>query len=365
MRRIKIEDSEPGMIIARSIFSSDGRVLLNSGVVLSDSLILRMLNLGIGSIYVQDPYFEDIAEPQDVVSEQTRLLTIQAVKQTFDDLEQERRLNTRVVHTLVNRLLDEILANQQVLISLSDIRRYDDYTFAHSVNVCILALMTGITMQYHDVKLKELGIGALLHDIGKVYIDPNILNKADELSHEEYQEVKKHSEYGFEILRQYADIPLLSKHIAYQHHERFDGNGYPRGLCGEEIHEYARIVAAADVYDALMADRPYRACYTINQAITILKRMSCINLDPRCTTALIANIAVYPIGTIVELNTESVGIVVDVNRESPTRPVVRIIYDRKEQHFIRSHEVDLTRMSTIIIIRTLSEEEFSQLIKKG
>lgn len=365
MKRVKVDELESGMVVARSIFSSDGRILLHAGVLLNQTYISRLKSINIGSVYVEDSLFPDMVQPQEPVSEETRVLTISAVKQTFEQLEKERKLNTRLVHRVVNNLLDEILTNQQVLIGLSDIRRYDDYTFGHSVNVCVLSIMSGITMHYNDIKLKELGIGALLHDIGKVYIDPDILNKTGELTREEYEEKKKHSEYGFEVLRQYPDIPLLSAHVAFQHHERYDGHGYPRKLAGDEIHEYSRIVAVADVYDALLADRPYRSSYSINQAITILKRMAGIHLDPECTTALISNIAVYPIGTIVELNTGSIGIVVDINKKWPTRPVVRIVYDRQKRRFLPAHEIDLTKMSTIIITRTLSEGELSQLLKKN
>jgi HD-GYP domain-containing protein (c-di-GMP phosphodiesterase class II) len=221
--------------------------------------------------------------------------------------------------------------------------------------------MCGISLSYHDLKLKELGIGALLHDIGKTKIDISILNKEEDLTREEFIEIKKHSEYGFNILRQYPDVSLLSAHIAFQHHERWDGKGYPRQLDGDKILEYARIVAVADVYDALLADRPYRPSYSVSQAITILQRMSGIYLDPECVTALIANIAIYPIGSIVELNSGDIGIVVDNNKETPNRPILKIVYDTKNQRMIRPHEVDLSKLSTVVIRKTLTEEDIACL----
>ena len=157
---------------------------------------------------------------------------------------------------MVDQIIDELLADLSVLVNLTDIRTFDDYTFASLSNVSVLAIMTGITMGYNDLQLKELGVGAILHDLGKIRIDKSILSKTGELSKEEYEEVKRHPVYGFEILRQYQDVSLLSANVAFQHHERWDGSGYPRGLSGENILEYARIVAACDVYDALLADRP-------------------------------------------------------------------------------------------------------------
>ena len=364
MRRINIEDLKTEMQVGRNILGSEGRILLNSGVVLTDSYIMRLRALGIASVYIKDEFFGEVEVPE-VVSEQTRMETVRIIRDNFTLLEQGHKINVRMMKNTVNTLIDELLENSHVLLNLTDIRGFDDYTFAHSVNVCILSLMTGITMRYYDAKLRELAMGAILHDIGKIQLDKNLLNKPDDLNHEEYNELKKHAEKGFEILRKYDDISLLSAHIAFQHHERWNGKGYPRRLAGTDIHEYSRIVAVADVYDALLADRPYRPAYTANQAIGILKQMSGTDLDPECTKALIANIAIYPIGTIVELNTGVVGMVVDVNKEMPTRPVVRVVYNRNSERLYHSHEVDLSKMSTIIIIKSLNDHEIAELSKSN
>ncbi|MDD2586220.1 MAG: HD-GYP domain-containing protein [Syntrophomonadaceae bacterium] len=360
MRRIYVNKLKPGMIVARSVFNSEGRVLLQDGIVLNKIFINRLQELGISSIYINDEIFGEIEVP-DIVSEETRRATVRLIKENFVHLEQDRKLNIRAVRKMVDTIIDELISNMNVLISLSDIRAFDDYTFAHSVNVCILSIMTGITAGYNDLQLKELGIGALLHDIGKINIDKAILNKPGELNKEEFAEVKRHTVYGFNILRQYDDVPLLSAHVALQHHERWDGNGYPRQLAGENIHEYARIVAVADVYDALLADRPYRSSYSVTQTLIILKRMCDIYLDSRFVTALISNIAIYPIGSIVQLNTGNIGIVVDVNKQQPTRPVIKIVYDSNSRRLCHPHEVDLTKLPTIVVSRSLSEEDIEDL----
>lgn len=360
MRRINVRSLKSGMVVARAIFSSDGRILLHSGIVLSDSYIKRLEELGIDAIYVKDEILGDL-EYRDVVADETRINAIRTVRENFNQLEKNHSLNIRAVKVAVSTIIDELLANRDILFSLSDIRAFDDYTYAHSVNVCILAIMTGVTMGYHRTQLNELGIGALLHDIGKMRINLKILNKPGDLTREEFTEIKRHPEFGFKILRDYQDLSLLSTHVAYQHHERWDGQGYPRNLTGENILEYARIVAVADVYDALLANRPYRPAYSINQSLNILKRMSGIYLDPACVTALIGNIAVYPIGTVVELNTGDIGIVVDTNREYPTRPIVRVLFNSWGQRIADEHEVDLSKLSTIIVVKTLNEDEIDRL----
>jgi len=364
VKRIRLEDLEANMQVGRSIYNSDGRVLLSAGAVLTETYIARLRDLGIPSLYIREDDFAAIIEAPELISEKTRIETVKIVKDSFKQMEEEHKINIRLVQTVVNNLIEELLNNNDLLVSLTDIRSFDDYTFGHSVNVCILSLMTGITMRYHDTKLKELGMGALLHDIGKLAIDKSLLNKNDDLNREEYLEIKRHTEYGFNLLRNQEGLSLFSAHIALQHHERWDGKGYPRGIAGDDIHEYARIVAVADVYDALLADRPYRSAYTVNQALTIMKRMAGIHLDPYCLTALIANIAVYPIGSLVQLNNGSIGIVVDVNKESPTRPVVKIVYDPSNRRLYHAHEVDLSKLSTILIIRSLSEEDFAELLAR-
>lgn len=352
------------MQVARTIYDADGTVLLTAGMVLNEYFIRRLGELGVASAYIKDDTFNSLDYVPDVIAEQTRLETVKAVKDNFQALAVNRRINTRLMKKAVDKILDDLLSSRDVLVNLTDIRTYDDYTFAHSVNVCVLSLMTGITLGMHELKLRDIGVGALLHDIGKIRVDRELLNKPGELTPAEYAEIQKHTTYGFDILRSYDDISLLSAHIAFQHHERWDGKGYPRALLRDDIHEYARIVAVADVYDALLADRPYRAAYSVNQAVAILTRMSDIYFEPRALSALVSNIAVYPVGSVVCLNTGETGMVVDVNRSAPTRPVVRVIFDRHRRRLKTPHEVDLARLSTIYIARVLTEQDILR-IKTG
>jgi len=362
LKRILVKDLKPGMVVGRAIFSSDGRVLLHSGMVLTDAYIEGLARLGVNSVYIRDEIFGGF-EIQDVISEETRVYTVKVMRDSFLRLEKNHSLNIRMVKDTVDSIIDELFLNHNLLLNLSDIRTYDDYTFAHSVNVSILSIMAGMTMGYDRMRLNELGLGALLHDIGKIRISTDVLNKPGDLTREEFMEIKQHPQYGFDILRNYNDVSLLSSHIAFQHHERWDGQGYPRSLAGKEIHEYARIVAVADVYDALLADRPYRPSYSLNQTLTIIKRMSGIYLDPTCVTALVANVAVYPIGTVVELSTGDIGMVVDVNRESPARPVIRIVFNSRKIRLSTIREIDLSKLTTVLIIRTLGDNEIQNLME--
>lgn len=361
MRRIKIKQLKPDMVLARSVYYGNAHVLAQAGMVLTHDTIKRLDELGIASVYIREQYVPDTLEPEDVISEKVRVETIEMVKASFDNLQDHLKLDLNRVMNIVNSIIDELLTNDEILIQLADIRSFDDYLFAHSVNVCVLSIMTGITAHFDRAKLTELGVGALLHDIGKTRVDSDILNKPDDLTRQEFDEVKRHTNYGFEMLRNYADLSLLSAHIAFQHHERWDGQGYPRGLRGDDIHEYARIVAVADVYDALLADRPYRPSYTVNQALTILERMSGVYLDPVFVTALVANIAIYPVGSLVEISTGYIGMVMEVNKSVPTRPIIRVIVDNLGRRLTRTHMIDLAQFTTIMVIKALNGEDIDKL----
>ncbi|NLW45662.1 MAG: HD-GYP domain-containing protein [Syntrophomonadaceae bacterium] len=363
MRRVSLEYLEPGMKIGRTIYSADGRPLLVAGMVLNSHYIQRLIDHGVGSVYIKDDMFDEIEEPPDLISEHTRLESVRTVKELFHNLESKKRINLQGVKKTVSNLIDEVLSNREILVNFTDIRNFDDYTFSHSVQVCVLSIITGITLGLDHIKLKDLATGALIHDVGKIRVDKELLNKSGDLTLEEFNEIKRHTEHGFEILRANQDISLLSAHIAYQHHERWDGNGYPRGLREREIHLYSRIVSVADVFDALVADRPYRKAYSTSQAVSLMRRMSGTQFEPVILEALLANIAEYPIGTVVALSSGEIGVVVDTNREKPILPVVRVIFNKRLKPLSVVKEIDLTKDASVHISRVLGEEEVSQLFK--
>lgn len=365
MRKVPLSYAREGMFLGRSIIDSEGHILLKRGIELEEIYINRLYDLGIHYVYVVDKALGETDEIEDVISEETRITTVKMVKKTFSHLQDQRKINTSGLRKVVNNMLDEILDNTNVLLSITDISTLNDFIFYHSVSVCTLSIMTGITLGYDDNKLRDLGIGALLHDIGKSKIDPNIITSTGSLNQEESAVLATHPELGFSIIRSYTDLSLLSAHVAFQHHERWDGKGYPRQLAGTNIHEYARIVAAANIYDELMAERPNRPPYEVNQAINLIKRMSGIYFDPRIVTAMISNIASFPVGCIIKLNTGDLGIVIRVNSSAPHRPVVRIVFDKLLRRINQPHEIDLSRMTTVFPVQVLSEQELKKLLPRS
>jgi HD-GYP domain-containing protein (c-di-GMP phosphodiesterase class II) len=311
--------------------------------------------LGIQSLYIKDEITGDLSTPE-IISEKTRVDTIKIIRQTFTQYQAAQSLNLSAIKTAIDKILDEVLSHSNTLIHAVDIRTNEDYPFAHSVNVCILSLMTGISLSFNTLQLKELGIGALLHDIGKTTVPNELLHKPGKLTDAEFKKIQEHPFRGLEILRQFRDIALSSSNIAYQHHERIDGTGYPLGLKGDEIHEYSRIVAITDVYDALLADRVYRPSFPPFEAMRHITRGTYTLFDPRTAAAFMENIAIYPIGSMVQLNNGDVGIVVDINKQSQLRPIIRILLEGPEKNFTKDKEIDLDKFPALFIVDGYNEE---------
>lgn len=349
MRKVNIESIQYGVKLARTIFSSDGGVLLAQGVELKESYVDHLKSHGISEVYLDDDISEDIVV-RDVIRDQTRNEAVVLVKKLMSNYKFTESIDVEEVKKTVNKILDELLGNNDILYNLSEIKSVDDYTFEHSVNVCILSLITGIGLGFDMSRLRELGTGAMLHDIGKLCIPSEILKKPSQLTVEEFEEIKKHTILGYELLKKSGRVNLASAYIAFGHHERFDGSGYPLQLKNNNIQIYARIAAVADVYDALTSDRVYRKKLKPNEVFEYITSLGVHHFDPMVIESFVKYVTVYPIGTGVLLNTRERGIVVRDNRSRPTRPVIRIVYDDRMQKQSIPRDLDLSEQTNIFIV---------------
>ena len=354
MRRIGTQYLRPGMQLAQPISSSDGRIFLTKGQLLRDSYIQRLRQQGVLSVYVVDPRFPDL-EVEDFLHEETRLQAIKTIRVATANLISGRVADIPAIKDIVEMLINDLRATPRLMINVLDIRTHDDYTFAHSVNVSSFSILVGLSIGLNSLALQEMGVGALMHDLGKILIPHEVLNKPGKLSDEEYDKVKLHAFDGFNILR-HQGIGLLSSHIALQHHERVDGSGYPRGLVGENIHPYARIVAVADVYDNMTSDRIYRPRFLPHDAAEWLVAQGGKLFDRDVVRMFLQRVAFYPIGTLVKLSTGMIGVVVDINQPMTTRPIVRVLYETDGQPAEMQHEFDLVKHPELSIIEVVNDE---------
>lgn len=362
MHRIPIDRLEPGMMIARNVLSADGRILLTKNSILNNHYILKLRSMGLGSLYIKDN-LSDIEIPE-IISTQVKTAVSTALKNTMNNFANQKKIDMAMMQRSVKLLIEDIISNRNLIIQLEDIRSYSDYLMFHSINVAVFSIMTGLSMGYGEGTLTELALGALLHDIGMIAIDPEILYKPGNLTEEEINKVKQHPEIGFNVLRSYREMSTTAAHIAFQHHERVDGSGYPRRFVGKQILEFGKIAAIADTYDAVISDRPYAKGYSTTDGVIVLRKLSGSHFDPEMVEAFVSNIAIYPIDSLVLLNTGQTAIVTDVSKTHIQHPVVRVILDKQGSVNNSPMEIDIYQHHNINIVRRLSAEETEAIIAK-
>ncbi len=356
MQKIIIDSVASGAIIAKDIVNADGRILLSKGTIYNASYYKRLSGAGINEIFIEAPGKVDFSEDtdtsniidgsvlvsalqiDDVIFEKTRTQAQIQVKKAMVKFSTMSHINIEKIKNIVDNIMEQLLSKKNIVLTLSQIRSVDDYTYEHSVNVCVLSLIVGIDLSLDKISLKKLGIGAILHDIGKVGIPENILKKPSKLTFNEFEEIKKHTKYGYEILRQ-TDVSEESALIALHHHEKFDGTGYSNKLKGDSIPLFARIVAIADVYDAISNNRVYRKRMSPDKVYKHIARLGHTHFDNEIMEKFVSHLSLYPNGTGVILNTNHKGVVIGQNKLLPQSPVIRLF--KKERTDIKNRYVDI------------------------
>lgn len=359
MRLVATEMVDESMVLARNVYAGKCLVL-KTGTKNVAKYFQSLKNMGIHYLYVEDEVSKDIVIP-DAISEETRYKCKNVLVNTINEFQKGNTLKLNKLSDSIDDIISEILYNNDLQLSLSDLSAADESTFTHSVSTTVYSLLIGHGLKYNRKKLSWLAMGTLMHDIGKTVLDPDIVYKVDSLSDEEFEYIKKHTICGYELLRDASNIPPMAKEIALDHHEKLDGSGYPRGLKGEELNEFARITAIADVYDALTSDRCYRKKWPTNKAVDFLIENSETKFDPDLVRIFIQRIAVYPNGSMVRLSNGNIAVVKQQNKFAPLRPNIRVIADEEGNNIV-PYEINLMQVLSITIIE--SEVEISRSILK-
>jgi HD-GYP domain-containing protein (c-di-GMP phosphodiesterase class II) len=316
MRKLAIAELKPGMKLAKTIYrNDDGRILLSAESELKAWHIQRLAEYSCESVVVYDPDIESEEElALKPIKDETREKVVNLLKLSVKQIKNEGTFESQDLIEIVQRIVEVIIADSHVVYHVLAIRNHDKYTYSHSVNVCVIAILIGIVMGYDRNSLEILGIGAMLHDIGKIRITTQILNKAQQLEPCEYDMMKKHTLEGYELLKESIHISFLPAHVALQHHEREDGSGYPKGLIGKDIHQFAKIVAVADVFDAMTSDRVYKQAAPAYLAYQEMVDQVGVKYQRTVLEALTKVICPYPKGSIWELSNGDRVIVTTVTR---------------------------------------------------
>ena len=359
MRLITLDKCEPGIKLGKTIFNENGNVLLAEGTELSSGLLQKLKKYNIFTLYIEDNESEGIEIVESIPLE-LRTEAVNVITEGLNDIASLSSSSSKIrgmvkterairsFQKIFKDIIGCLSENKTVLNLLATTKVHDNYLYMHSVNVtiysCQLAIANGLPLK----KIEEIGLGAVLHDIGKLYIPPEILNKPGKLTKEEFELVKAHTELGFDILRKVHEIPLTVSHCAFQHHEKLDGTGYPRGLKADEIHKYAKIIAVADVFDAVTSHRVYRPAMLPHKAIELLYAGNGTHFESKQVHLFKDCVAIYPQGLTVKLNDGRTGIVSRYNFKAVGRPIIRIVKDVNGQK-VTPYEVDLSSSNHLTI----------------
>ncbi|WP_166245552.1 HD-GYP domain-containing protein [Paenibacillus turpanensis] len=337
MRYLHIDNVEPGQYLGKTIYSANGAVLLNEGVQLTVYMISTLRRIGVTMIYIRDKLLEDVTI-ENVVSDETKQAVMRKMGETFDTVLSGKEFSSKQLGSTVDNLIEEIMRNRDVLVQLTDIISEDNAMYIHAVNVCMMSVIVGLNLKFNANQLKELALGALLHDIGKIGLEEE--DKADKR--------KMHTWRGFEYLKNKREYSLLIAHVAFQHHEHVDGSGTPRNLIGDQIHIYAKIVAIANLFDNLVSGTAGRKRMPPHEACEYMMSLSGTELDPAVLAEFFRIVSIYPTGTSVKLTTKEIGVIVGQHRGLPGRPIVRVIKSSPDDE-VDIKEVDLAFQTTVFI----------------
>lgn len=310
MKYLRANQLAPGLVTACGLYNAENRLMLAANTILTDTLVSRIRALNFHGVYV-------LHEPDDTAY--APLLDDEARQNAIKTL---KSLDIDQIRYVANNITNQVLYGADRLYDMMTVSAYDDLTYMHSVNVTILSVMLGVAMGLVNDRLIELGQAALLHDIGKTRIDPNIIKKPGRLTDDEYAQIRNHPQYGYDMLADNNSVPELVRLSVLSHHENEDGTGYPYGLKSPSIPVYAKIIHVADVYDAMVSKRSYKDRLNPADVLEYIMAHTGSQFDLKCVTALQNSVALYPDGVKVKLSDGIEAYVQENTPGFPSRPVV-------------------------------------------
>lgn len=258
----------------------------------------------------------------------------------IEDVRKGKTVEVEEAAPIVGEVIDSLTSNEPAALTLAFLKRYDEYTYTHSINVNLYSLLLGKALGLERKELELLGIAAMFHDVGKGRVPNEVLNKPGKLTDKEYEIMKGHSLKGLEVLRDVKGLDESVLRGVVEHHERFDGSGYPRGVKGNDIHPFGRIIAISDVYDALTSVRVYKKAVTPAKTLSQMYKWKGTDFDPAYLNRFVRVMGVYPPGTMVQLEDLRFAIVLETNEDKPRHPKVKVLFNDKMQPIV-SECIDL------------------------
>ncbi len=313
MRLVGTKALRPGDVLDAPILTSSGRVILSAETVLTENYIKKIKQMGVHKVYINDSRFDDVELTSNSVDDRIKNEATQVLEDAYKNLHTEKTADEYILKDISKSLVDYVRETKEKGVSILSLKAADDYIIEHSINVSILTAFLGNQMNFNYNQLCDLVTGALIHDLGR---------------ENEKEENHEHVQKGFDVMRKCRGLSLHSAIVCFEHHENFDGSGYPRKLKGEAISDFSRIIRVADLYDNLLhgygsQDIPMMP----HQAYENILAVSGSIVDPRIVETFRDTIIFYPNGCTVLLSNGLCGVIVRQNQGSPQRPVVRTFDD--------------------------------------
>ena len=265
-----------------------------------------------------------------------------AVTSMFQEARMGKAIDTGKAQQLVEEIADSVMRNPGALISLARLKNADEYTYMHSVAVCALMIALARQLELDEEITRALGLAGLLHDLGKAAMPMEVLNKPGKLSDGEFAIMKRHPEEGHRMLAEAPEAGEIALEVVLHHHEKIDGSGYPHGLKGQQISLYAKMGAVCDVYDAITSNRPYKAGWDPAESLRKMAEWAPGHFDPTVFQAFVKSLGIYPIGSLVRLESGRLGVVVEQSEKSLLTPRVKVFFSTRANARIRTDVVDLS-----------------------
>lgn len=389
LEQISIDELVAGMYVEKVVQQTGKLKVKTEGYVRSDTTIAKLKSAGILKVIIdpsktlkteQDAATESV-EPADDSSEddgsydptqKTAKMTSELTKasrlytealsyqeKVFQDIKDGKTIDPEPAKDITSSFIDSVFRNQDALACMTQIREKDSYLLEHSVNVSILMTILAKHLHMDKETIHELATGALLHDIGKIKVPDSILHKPGKLTDEEFRIMRSHVTHSAAILKKAPGVSRIAFDVAANHHERLDGNGYPRGLSAPQLSMYARMISIVDAYDAMTANRCYKEGLSTIIAFKILKKDSNVHFDAHLVDKFIQSLGPHPVGSVVKLDSGKLAIVSESNFESPLQPMVKTFYHTKLNQYTELKDIDLSdKRAREEIIENVRPEEY-------
>lgn len=327
MRYLPINQLKEGMILGQELYDASGHMLLSKYTILSSDNISYMLFVGVQGVYIDDAFSQDV-EIKEIIKPEIKKNATKAIYHFFGSTTAHNMPSAEnELVEYVNAIVQCILDNENIMYNMMEMRTYDEFTYFHSTNVAILCGVLGAKCGFSKDELSDVVTAGFLHDIGKVFISADIINAPRQLTAEEKLKMRDHPTLGYEYLTKNYDFNNRILRAVYEHHEWYNGNGYPRRLQGNEIHKISRILKLADVYDAMTGRRSYHSPYLPSDVMEYIMARSGMEFDPEYVDIMSRELCVYPVGCEVELSDGRHAIVTENHKGYILRPTIKLIED--------------------------------------